>query len=475
MTIIDYLKQQGYNTDIRTCWQANIDKWDSWYRGKVKDFHNYDEYNGERYVSRERLSMQGAKRICERWADTVASERLEINVDDPSSNEQLQALRESVDFQPELNGGVEYSYAMGLGALVNRLENAMVSAGAAVLPSLDADLIMDFVPIQNIYPQSFRGKAINEVVFTGDEVFKGQRYTVVSAHMINAQGNYEITNKYLKNSNGNLAQVEPFDGAVDFFNTGSPTPLFAMIRPAGFNNIQLNSCWGVSVFAQAIDTLKTLDICFDSVATEMELGKKVMFLRQEMMTFDEEGKPKSAMTKNERLIRLLPSGVKANEFMEFVDGELRITPMADAINLMLSITGDQVGFGKEYSLRDIAMQTATAVVSQQSDMFKRKEKHERALKKTIIQAISSLIELANRYCGYSINPKGLTVKFDDSIIEDVAEQKRQAMAELMAGILLPWEYRMMFYGETEEQAKAAASEIQGMNDIEPLVLGGRDE
>ena len=50
--------------------------------------------------------------------------------------------------------------------------------------------------------------------------------------------------------------------------------------------------------------------------------------------------------------------------------------------------------------------------------------------------------------------------WDDSIIVDTLQEKNIFMQEISAGIRAPWEYRVAFLGETEEQAKKAISEIE---------------
>lgn len=50
---------------------------------------------------------------------------------------------------------------------------------------------------------------------------------------------------------------------------------------------------------------------------------------------------------------------------------------------------------------------------------------------------------------------GVRVMFDDSIVTDTAAEKRLAMAEV--GVTMhPYEYRMRFYGESEEEARERA-------------------
>lgn len=56
--------------------------------------------------------------------------------------------------------------------------------------------------------------------------------------------------------------------------------------------------------------------------------------------------------------------------------------------------------------------------------------------------------------------------WDDSIIVDTLQEKNIFMQEISAGIRAPWEYRVAFLGETEEQAKKAISEIEQSSEPE---------
>ncbi|MFE4759045.1 hypothetical protein ACFRIB_54565, partial [Streptomyces mirabilis] len=55
---------------------------------------------------------------------------------------------------------------------------------------------------------------------------------------------------------------------------GLSRPLFVYFKPNIANNIDLQSPLGVSLYANAIDTIKALDTAFDSYHREFRLGKK---------------------------------------------------------------------------------------------------------------------------------------------------------------------------------------------------------
>jgi hypothetical protein len=50
----------------------------------------------------------------------------------------------------------------------------------------------------------------------------------------------------------------------------------------------------------------------------------------------------------------------------------------------------------------------------------------------------------------------MDVSFDDSTITDTASEKAQDMAEVAAGLMHAWEYRVRWYGEDEATAREQA-------------------
>src|SRR5690606_36723469 len=51
-------------------------------------------------------------------------------------------------------------------------------------------------------------------------------------------------------------------------------PLFVYLKPNEANNYDPQSPMGISIYANALDTLEALDIVFDSFVREFRLGKK---------------------------------------------------------------------------------------------------------------------------------------------------------------------------------------------------------
>ncbi len=59
-----------------------------------------------------------------------------------------------------------------------------------------------------------------------------------------------------------------------------------------------------------------------------------------------------------------------------------------------------------------------------------------------------------RGMGEMVSDEGsVRVLFDDSIIQDTEAEKTRGMKEVAAGLMLPWEYRVRWYGESEDVAR----------------------
>ena len=71
MNLQQFFSSKGYDISEKLNWEKYINIWESWYKGKVRKFHNYYIYNGQRKVKMEKKSLQGAKKVAEDWADLL--------------------------------------------------------------------------------------------------------------------------------------------------------------------------------------------------------------------------------------------------------------------------------------------------------------------------------------------------------------------------------------------------------------------
>ena len=72
---------------------------------------------------------------------------------------------------------------------------------------------------------------------------------------------------------------------------------------------------------------------------------------------------------------------------------------------------------------------------------------------------------------YELAPEGkyeVSYVWDDSIIVDAEKERQRDRDEVDHGLMAPWEYRKKWYGETEDQAKAAIASMKSPSDEELL-------
>ena len=134
---------------------------------------------------------------------------------------------------------------------------------------------------------------------------------------------------------------------------------------------------------------------------------------------------------------------------------LRTEAQSRALRLALQVLGDLTGLGINYFDFDNVgyVKTATEVSSDNSALMRNIRKHENALQRPIADISRALLARA-RGMGEAMTDEGdVRVLFDDSIIHDTEAEKERDMKEAAAGLMLPWEYRARWYGESEDVAK----------------------
>jgi A118 family predicted phage portal protein len=132
--------------------------------------------------------------------------------------------------------------------------------------------------------------------------------------------------------------------------------------------------------------------------------------------------------------------------------EIRVTELWQVIKDSLNWACIASGLGKG-SLDIVPMATATQVITTESERMQNKSLHEQFLEGQIVRIIKALCELST-LTGNAIDASEVNIVFEDSVIVDTAEQKRLSLAEIDNGVISKAEYRMKYYGETEQEATA---------------------
>lgn len=456
----------GYNPDIKKELQDYISQWWSWYIGNVKSFHNYFIYNGKKKVAQARYTMNMAKEISEDWSDILWSEKCEISMKDETSQKNFEDLSDELKLNVLINQAIEKSGAIGTAGAVVSVYDMVQNEDGMYLDVKDAKTRVDLVNIDWIYPLTWNNKGITECAFGSVEYIGGIKYVVLSVHKMGEDGNYHIYNHLFRDVKGTLSEITDIEDTIRDFNTMSNKKWFSIFKPLLTNNLFENSPFGIPHYANAIDNLKAVDISFDELKNELVNGRKRTFVRASMLNYDD-GEQRLTFDPNDTTVYVLPDGATKDDLIQSDTETLRTSQQIETLNMNLNILGNKVGFGENhYHFDGTNLSTATAVVSSNSKMFRRKKKLEIGYESAIRDLVEAICYASTKFGQYAINTENMAIQFDDSIIEDKEAESNRALREKNAGIISAVEYREKIFGETEEMAQQA---IDAINENEPSV------
>lgn len=414
-----------------------IAEWLEWYSGKVNNFHSYSTYNGINRIKRERASMLMAKKVCEDWANLLMNERVGITAGSAETTRRVNEILEENNFRVCANRLIELTFAAGTGAFVEFVENGKIK--------------LDYIRADMIFPISHCGGRIFECAFASTKQINGVDYIYIQAHILHG-GRYIIKNKLFEKSTGHEAALP--DGIPPIYFTNSSVPFFQIIMPNVLNNADTASPMGISVYANALDIIRGIDLIFDSFQNEYRLGKKRIFVPVsfvELMT-DENGRRHPVFDPNDTEFYALPSDSPEDCGIKEINMEIRGEVHRRSLQFYLDLLSDRCGLGtKRYSYEGTETKTATEIVSEQSELFRNMKKHELILETALKGLVRAVLFLDGRDSGAEIS-----VDFDDSIISDSTQEFSQNLQLYNAGIMSAAEFRMRWFGETHEQAEKNA-------------------
>ena len=436
-------------------------EWLSWYEGKVKRFHRYTIFNGKKRVPMERMTLGMPKKMCEDWANLLLNEKTDIVLGDESSQAVLNEILAKNHFWKKGNGAVEKYMALGMGAIVEGVKNIEFNENGDAITN--GEVIIQFINGTKIYPLAFENDKITECGF----VNMNPKKALVSVHKLNEYGEYEIINCVCDQDKGFEYKFDP--NSVTIFNTHSKTPWFQILKPNIENNIDVNSPLGISVFANAIDILRSVDLTYDSMYNELNLGRKRIFIASRQLKTDmTTGEQVQVFDQNDVEYYVLPESDDGKTIINDNTQQLRIDAIDQALQRQINLLCAKCGFGVNYiRLRPGGETTATQVISENSEMFRSLRKHEIVLEEALVDMVKAITEITNTYTTQHIaEDTEVQVKFDDSVIEDKESEKASDRLDLANGVISRAEYRAKWFAEDLDTAEQQIKDIARQNNTQ---------
>lgn len=462
------MNKAGYDT-LNSGFYTLIDTWKSWYMGSVRKFHRYKMWNGKEHVTCKKLGLGMAKKVSEDIADLLLNERVQITIQDNSTSDFVMDVLNANNFFVVGNDYQERKAYTGTVAYVPYLNNIRIDGSGDILTG-SGDVKINYVSAENIYPLSWCNGYISECAFVFPKVIGTKKYNHIQIHKIE-DDEYIIENHVVENTTGAGKEIpasewnslKGFESMAEYVRTGSKERQFVIDRLNIVNNWHSDNPMGVAIFANSLDVLQGIDSIYDSYINEFTLGKKRIFVAPEMLGMDLYGNP--VFDPDDVIFYQLPEGFlkDGGKPIESVDMEIRAEQHEKGINDSLNMLSMKCGFGQNhYRFENGSIQTATQVISENSNMFRSINKHELILE-PVLKELIRIIARLGKVIGVSVNPETeIVVDFDDSIIEDKQAERQSDRQDVSMGVMSLAEYRAKWYGETEEEAEKKLPEVNGV-------------
>lgn len=464
MNIIEKLKSLGYAT-IPEEFYRKVSEWKSWYQGDVKGFHQYKVRNGHNTVRCRRYSLGMGKKIPEDWANLLMNEKVSVTLEGKKEQEFVDRVFEGNNFMVKANEMQELAFALGTVAFIPRVVGMEITETGPTAGSAKG-IVLDYVTVENIWPLAWQNGTITECAFSSIVTVNGESYCYLQIHH-KVDGLYDIENRIYRYRNGNLddeislSAVGGFERVPPVVHTKSDRRQFVIDRPNIANNFDFSIPLGISVYANAVDVLRGVDIAYDSYVNEFSLGKKRIMVKPSATEYLD-GEP--IFDADDVVFYVLPEDLQDGAVITPIDMTLRTAEHNTGIQDQLNLLSSKCGFGETYyRFNGGSVATATQVISENSTMFRTIKKHEIVLEQVLVELCRIILHLGNEAMGAGLDEDvEISIDFDDSIIEDKTAERNNDRQDLAAGIMNDWEYRAKWYNEDEATARAALPKMEDM-------------
>ncbi len=338
------------------------------------------------------------------------------------------------------------------------LEYGCAKGGLVFKPYVSGGkILVDFIQADRFFPTAFdHNGRICGAVFVQSHTADDRFYTRLEKHTLSGN-TYTITNSvYCSRSRDSLGSPVGFSEVPEWKDLSESVtignvrqPLFGYFRPAIANCIEPGSPVGVSVYANAVNLIHDADEQYKRLMWEFESGQRALIANAMAFRRDRDGKPRLP---DRRLYRTLD--VEDMDFFKEWSPQLRESEISNGLNRILR----QIEFncGLAYgTLSDVSNQDKTAeeIRTSKQRSYATVCDNQKALK----IALQELVYAMDVWCTlYGLAPRGrysLSFDFDDSVLADRRAQFDERRQLVESGIMQPYEFRMWYFGEDEEQAR----------------------
>lgn len=342
-----------------------------------------------------------------------------------------------------------------------------------------------FVPGIDCLPTETDGlNNIRGAIFFDFYVKSDNHYTRMEYHrFVNEE--YQISNRcFLSKSSQslgdpvNIATTPWSDLFEDVSISNLKKPLFAVFKTPQENNVDPTSPLGMSMFAEALEELKDLDVAYSRNVKEIYDSARIVLLDERMTML---GAVRGEDGNNIKRYVKMPDYVKnvmsenPDDFYQEINPNLNTEIRVSGINSILSILAYKCGYSNGYFSFDAAtgIQTATGVEAEQQRTIQFIKDVRDKLQMAMDDLIYAIDKHADLYELSEIGVYQVSYGFGD-ITYNYEEDKKTWWGYVQAGKVPFWKYLIKFENMSEEEAKELEAAGKEANKPEDKSLFGEE-
>lgn len=481
-------------------YNIGIFPWKYLYRGFYKPWHLIDAPTiADPKHKRNLAYLNLSKAVCAELAGMVWTDQCEVSVsidgvegDDDPLDAFVQHVLTKNNFQRKMPEAIEQAAALG-GEALKVWREVRHDANGNEIEGTDR-IRIGYAMADQFVPTQWDNATVTGGIFVTRQARGGYYYTLLEWHEWDGT-TYVIRNELYraektKDAQGNDQDIlgfrYPLSALYPYMDeevtVETEKSLFTYFRTPDANNLDDNSPLGISIYANAMDTLHAIDICFDSFVREFRLGKKRIIVParmirqvvdpqtgQQLRYFDATDETYEALSTDD------PDQLKIQDNSV----ELRVEEHVAALNAFLNLFCLQIGLSAGTFSFDVSggLKTATEVVSENSKTYKTVKNFQAQVAPSVKDLVDAIIQVASLYDmtweGQSIRAlaaRGYEIKvtLDDGITQDRQTNINEGITLVGAGLMSKYKFLTdPKYGInlTEEDALAELERIKGESTI----------
>ena len=392
----------GYYSECIDRWKDIFENNPTWKSTKKSGLHS----KGDRKLN----MLNAAKVLCDCFSELTFSEQVNIVIDDKGYQKYIDECLDNNGFWKHMPEFISQMYALGGGSVKIYISDGKPAA--------------DYIHADRFLPCGWNGKSITDGIFSSQIYQNGSYYSFYERYS-NGMMDYRLFKSSQLYADGERVPLsELFSGLPDrAVYSDSQTPMFSYFKPSVSNNYEYDVPLGMSIYANALDTLKALDIAFDSFSREFVLGKKRIIVPAQCIQTvvnHETGQMERYFDADDEAFMALKT--EDSENLKITDNtvSLRIDEHVSAINALLNILCFQVGLSAGTLSFDAVqgMKTATEVISQDSKTARTIKNNKNLISESIEAVVHAFISSGIQLGLIKKKKYSVTVGWNDNIIID---------------------------------------------------------